>query len=274
MAVLELFYLTVFLGYFASFLLYFTNFELENDPLLNLSKRLMGVCLAAHLLLLVCLAARTFLGRPFQVPEAVCAVSFLVLLFSWVAESRTRARYLTLFSLPSTLLFTFLAVLLTQGKRGGGGEAGTLWFWSHLGFVLSAFACLLTSASSALMYLVQSAQLKSRHPGQAFLKLPALATLDRLHFRTLVWGVALFSLGIASGLVGANRIDGLRDLVADPRVLLSLLTCVMCWLILSFRLSSLRRGQKIAAGTVLIFVLFVVTWMSAYAMPAAYHKGL
>ena len=148
------------------------------------------------------------------------------------------------------------------------------WFWIHIGLLSAGLAGLAASVSSAVLYLWQSSQLKSRHPGVVFLKLPSLDMLDKAHVRTLVAGVILFSLGILSGFFWATDLRELGGIWRDPKVWLSFLTCFLFWGIVSLRLSSLRRGQKIALGTLLAFVLLFVTFMSSYYAPSAFHRGL
>ena len=107
-----------------------------------------------------------------------------------------------------------------------------------------------------------------------FPKLPALDTLDAMHFKTLLGGVILFSLGILSGLFWATDLKKLDDILRDPKVLLSFLTCAIYWVIVSLRLSALRRGQKIALGTLLAFGLLFATFMSSYYLPSAFHGSV
>lgn len=181
-------------------------------------------------------------------------------------ESRHHpARYFVFFSLPAAILIFLCAViyLYPAGGPAAGREAGP-WLWLHLGLILCGLAGLLTAVSSAMMYLLQSAQLKSRHPGSTFFKLPSLDSLDRVHFVSLIWGTLLFSLGILSGILWARDLRELGRVFYDKKVILSLATCLMYWGILLLRFSSLRRGQKIAVGTVFIFILLFVTIVSSH----------
>lgn len=260
----ESLFLIVFAGYAASFVAYFTNFELQDSRLSVWGGRFAASSLAMHFALLAALAISgnaELLVRNWQY-----GLSFVVLAASFVIERRYGARYLMLFSLPIVLALSLLALVIARG-RGAEFVPRDAWLWLHTGFLWSGLAGLVTAVSCALMYLIQSAQLKSRHPGRSLSKLPSLRTLDQIHFISLGWGVVLFSLGILCGVLWASDLDGLSAAIRDPKVILSFLTCFMYWLVLWFRFSSWRRGQKIAAGTVLVFVLVVLTLFSSHAMP-------
>ncbi|MBI3251783.1 MAG: cytochrome c biogenesis protein CcsA [Candidatus Omnitrophica bacterium] len=140
-------------------------------------------------------------------------------------------------------------------------------FWFHTGLVVAGFAGLIVAAGAAILYLLQSSQLKSRHPGKISLELPSLERLDRIHFESLSLGVVLFSLGIVVGLLWAKKLSRMNELAGDPRVILSFFTAALYWGIWAVRFSALRRGQKIAAGTVLIFILLLLTFLSP-------HRGI
>ncbi len=196
-----------------------------------------------------------------------------MIVISFVIEWRTKTRFLLLFSLPIVMIFCLLAALLSRQELLVIAMHESDWLWIHAGLILIGFTSLIVSVSAALMYLLQSAQLKSKHLGETFLKLPSLGALDRLHFASLSAGVVLFSLGVISGFIWARQLKEVREILRDPKVTLSFLTCLMYWTILSFRLSTLRRGQKIAMGTVFIFIFLFITLVSSIYAPSGFHKG-
>lgn len=266
-------FLVVFAGYFFSFALYFINFEVQKEKLYAWAWRTALLSLILHFFFL----ATTFLktGRMIAVnlSEYIEMVSFLILIVSFVAETKYKARFLMLFSLPIVLIFCLFAILLTEQKGGTISAYGSGWLWIHIGFILTGFSSLIIAVSSAIMYLLQSSQLKSKHLGKVFLKFPSLNTLDRLHFMSLAWGVILFSLGMLTGLFWARTPEEFKQVLKDPTVLLSSLTCLMYWVVLSFRFSSIRRGQKIAVGTVLVFALLFLTLLTSNYAPTGLHRG-
>ena len=147
------------------------------------------------------------------------------------------------------------------------------WLWTHLSLVLLGVGGLVAAVLSAGLYLWQSFQLKSKHPGASFMSLPSLDALDRAHFRTLTAGIILFTLGLLTGLIWAGDLRELNKLWLDPRAILSLVTCLFFWAIVSVRLSTLRRGQKIAVSTVIAFTLLSLAIVSSHIVPGAFHGG-
>ncbi len=147
------------------------------------------------------------------------------------------------------------------------------WLWTHFGLILAGLAGLVIAVLSAALYLWQSSQLKSKHLGASFMRLPSLDVLDRVHVRSLLWGVGIFTPGLLAGVVWASDLRELGSLWRDPRAVLSLATCLMFWVIVSLRLSKLRRGQKIAASTLIVFLLLSLTIASSYVVPGVFHGG-
>lgn len=145
------------------------------------------------------------------------------------------------------------------------------WIWTHLGLILAGLAALAGAVLSAALYLWQAFQLKSKHPGTSFMSLPSLDALDRVHSRLLVGGVILLTLGLLVGLVWAGDLRELNRLWLDPRATLSMITCFFFWIIVSVRLSTLRRGQKIAVSTVIAFTLLTFAIASSHIVPGTFH---
>lgn len=266
-------FLIIFCGYFLSLVFYFVNFEFQKDSASLWGKKIANACLLLHFIFLLALLSESRRFAITNLSEYLYVGSFLILLVSFVMEWRYKAPLLMLFSLPIVLLFCLAAILLAQSQEANHLIGDSWWLWVHTGLIAIGFASLITALSSAVMYLLQSSQLKSKHLGKIFLRLSSLETLDKIHFSSLSWGGILFSLGVISGLFWAKDMKELAQVLHDPKVILSFLTCLMYWVILGLRLSALRRGQKIAVGTVLLFALLLVTLMSSAYAPSGFHRG-
>ena len=147
------------------------------------------------------------------------------------------------------------------------------WIWFHTSLIVGGVVGLIVAFSTAVMYLVLAAQLKSKKFESFFFKLPSLEALDQIHFRCLSWGVVLFTLGLLSAFFWAENQNALGKVLRDPKIILSFLTISMYWAVLSFRLTAASRGQKIAVGTVISFLLLLGMLVSSGAAPSWYHRG-
>lgn len=264
----------VLVCYFLSFVFYFLSFETQNLAYRRWAVQTVSLGLLLHFIFLTVWMGPANRFALTHLSESIQVASFLILVAAFTAESKLKAKSLMLFSLPMVLLFSFLGILLSRHQVMPETHSQSWWLWVHTSFILSGLVGLAIAVSTAVMYLLESSQLKSKHLGNVFLKFPSLDTLDRLHFGALSVGVILFSLGILSGILWARDLRELDQVFKDPKVILSFLTCLMYWLVLSFRLSALRRGQKIAAGTILIFFLVFITLLSSAYVPSGFHKGL
>jgi ABC-type transport system involved in cytochrome c biogenesis permease subunit len=133
----------------------------------------------------------------------------------------------------------------------------TLNTWAYSAFALSFIL--------SLVYLVQDRMLRSRHPGAAFWRLPALDALDRLSRSSVYVGLAALSVGVVSGLIWAHRLTGSYPL-GDPKVIvtLAILAVYVTYLLLSRSVN--WRGARAARICALNFavVLFSYTFVNLY----------
>lgn len=113
-----------------------------------------------------------------------------------------------------------LAVALFVTARIGGGTAagsephdGNLFLVLHVGFVLAAFAGFTLAAALATLYLWEERRLKLRAADILRLRLPPLASLEKLSRRTIAVSLPLLTLGLAAGIVRLRQQgDGLDAL--------------------------------------------------------------
>lgn len=260
--------------YAAGMIVYFLNFENPVAAMTQWGRRLIQTGMALHLAFIVYLAGRSEICPLLNLADSLHVASFLIVVLSYAVERRYRAGYLVLFSLPIALIISLLGALLSKNAEFVLITPSSRWTAIHASLIVIGFVSQIIAVSSAVMYLIQSHQLKTKHTGTAFLRLPPLATLDKIHFGSLMWGVILFSFGLLSGVFSAKTAGELKEVLRDPKVTLSLAACFMYWLILGFRLSRLRRGQKIAAGTVVVFALLFVTLLTANYGASGFHRGV
>src|SRR4051794_31644321 len=118
------------------------------------------------------------------------------------------------YRLVGLAVMPFAAALLALARLGGGTDTGARSHYSnlflvlHVGLVLAAFAGFTLAAALAALYLWQERRLKRRAADVLRLRLPALATLERLVARTIAWALPALTLGIGAGLLRLGEDGG------------------------------------------------------------------
>jgi ABC-type uncharacterized transport system permease subunit len=126
------------------------------------------------------------------------------------------------FRLLGLAVMPLAAVLFAVSRVGGGTRAGAHAHYSsvflvlHVGLVLAAFAGFTLAAALAALYLWEESRLKRRAADILRLRLPPLASLERLTRRTIALSLPLLTLGLVAGIVRlrqeAKPLDALEAL--------------------------------------------------------------
>jgi ABC-type uncharacterized transport system permease subunit len=160
------------------------------------------------------------------------------------------------FRLLGLAVMPLAAILFIVARVGGGTSAGTrshygnLFLVLHVGFVLAAFAGFTLAAALAALYLWEERRLKRRVPDILRLRLPPLASLERLTSRTIAVSLPLLTLGLVAGIVRLRE-DG------DSVDALEALT-VLTWLVYGGFVVARPTGNRAAAVALGGFVLVIV----------------
>jgi ABC-type uncharacterized transport system permease subunit len=183
-------------------------------------------------------------------------IAFLVLL------ARHRERALGPFLIPFVVLTTAAGLLLPDsGRAPAEGAQGSV-FALHVTLAILAYAAFTFSFVLAILYLVQSRQLRRRRTGILFARLPALEVIGRMNRTSVSVGLAVLTLSLVLGLVRAEQA---WSTLQDPKIDWALLTLV----IYGFLLWMDRRGwegPRVALLSILGFgvMLFSYTIVNMY----------
>lgn len=130
----------------------------------------------------------------------------------------------------------------------------------HLICSLLSYAAFLIAFVAGALFLVQERQVKRKHLGLLFHRLPSLHTLDRANFLSVGIGFALLSVGLACGVFGTKAWYG-RWWSWDPKECLTVVlwsAYLVLWLV---RLRSTLRGRRVALLSILGFALVLFTFL-------------
>jgi cytochrome c-type biogenesis protein CcsB len=212
------------------------------------------------------------LGNMYEFMSFVC----LIAVSAWLIMLRRFAiRRLGAFVLIPVFILMFLGgtVLYTQAEPVQ-PALQSYWLIIHVTVVSTACGVLLVPGVASVLYLIRGAH--DRDAGRfARLapKLPSAATLDRLAYRTTIFGFPLFTFGVICGAIWAESAWG-RFWGWDPKETTAFVAWVVYAAYLHSRATAGWRGNRAAiinilGFAVMIFNLFfvnlVTTGLHSYA---------
>lgn len=197
---------------------------------------------------------------PVGMHEIQSSLSLLIVVAYLLVLLIYRAAAFGIFALP--LAFLLLLEPAIGPDRSTfltpGGHAGWL-LYLHIGALLAAYASLIFSMLSSLLYLAQERRIKSKE-GIGFLTwLPPLETMDRIGSMSLLIGFPCMTLGLLAGSLIAQQSVGAAYFL-DPKVLLSFGMWLIYVLMLFVRRSTGLRGRRAVYLSSFIFLVMLSVW--------------
>jgi ABC-type transport system involved in cytochrome c biogenesis permease subunit len=110
----------------------------------------------------------------------------------------------------------------------------------HVTVILISVACFFVAGGAALIYLIEERELKRRHTRPVFGRLPSLATLERLVYHAILFGLPFLTMGIVAGVIRAEH-WGVKHWYAD---LTPILAVIVWGLYTTFVYGHMRAGWR------------------------------
>jgi len=229
----------------------------RREDLARLARRLTAVGWMCHTAAIVLRGLELRRAPALTLAESVSIVIWVAVLLGLWIESRHGITTFDAFFLPVILA---LGLGLPTGLRDLALEPQSQSGWTlvHVALVLVGLAALVLNFGSALMYILQERQIKTKRPGAFYYGLPALETLDHLTLVTLTVGFPFLTVGLLLGLLQAGR-SWAGLLAGDPLALSSLLMWVVYAATLSGRTLGAWRGRRAAYFAIAGFCVLLVT---------------
>lgn len=140
-------------------------------------------------------------------------------------------------------------------------------FTVHVLSMLFAYASFALAFVLGITYVLLFKEIKAKHLGFFYTRLPSLQVLDAMNGRAVVVGWLFLTCGLVVGGVWATQIHGSPDpraqamSVADPKILVAL----VCWATYSFALLARRTigwsGRRAAWLSAIAFVLVLLNFL-------------
>jgi cytochrome c-type biogenesis protein CcsB len=181
---------------------------------------------------------------------------------------------LSSFILPFITLFALVAVFVGHPEGTMDTRLRSGWFYLHVVFAFVGYATFSVAFATAVMYLLQRRQLKSRKSfNSVFHRLPSLEVLDDLNQKLISMGFPLFTFAIAVGVYWAHESKILGpNWPNDPKVVFTGITWLLYAALFHIRLLAVARGKRVAHLTIIAFVFVVLTFLGTRYLPSGPHE--
>jgi ABC-type uncharacterized transport system permease subunit len=142
---------------------------------------------------------------------------------------------------------------------------------AHIAVAVLGVALFAIAALVAVMYLLQEREVKGKHFGALFSRLPSLESLDRLNQRLVRAGFLVFTVALLAGTLVASQVWK-RAWEWDPQQVRALLVWILYGALVQVRHLG-WHGRRFALMTIAGFALLVGSWAALGAFPGATRHG-
>lgn len=219
----------------------------------------VGLGTVFHLVAIVEYVMRPDLAPSF-LHQVESIMAFLLMAFFFVVYLRYQTASPGVAVFPLVFLLTLSASSASSVLTGGGPapNVSNSWIFMHVSLILVGYTALFFTFFASILYLIQERNLKAKGTGRSIWSmLPALATIDEIGYRCLVFGFPFMTLGLIAGSVVAEGRYG-AVYFKDPKILISILMWVVYTILLYTRWNAGWRGRRAAYMSAAAFAVAVV----------------
>lgn len=197
---------------------------------------------------------------PLYGAQEVCSfLGWSLVIYFLLAQVRFPTHALAALVFPTATMLTLISAIAPpiDSKPSALADDPVL-FSFHAGLMLLAYGAFFTMFMAALLYITQEREIKGKHFGAIFHRLPSLETCDSIGFRSLATGFVLLTAGIVFGMFWQYRRIGTLW-TNTPIELVAVCTWLVYFFLVHYRLTSGWRGRRAAIGAIVGFGLVVVS---------------
>lgn len=201
--------------------------------------------------------------------QAISTFVWLLALAYLYTETSTEERGMGVFVLPIIVVLQLLPSLGEPGVEPRSPLFESPLFWLHVSSLLFAYASFGLAAVIGVTYVLQFKELKAKHLGYFYTRLPSLQTLDVMNSRAVFIGWALMTVGIVVGAAwiaqaqivapADSRVQAMH--LTDPKIFIAVIT----WGLYTFQLIARRaigwRGRRSAYLSALGFATVLLNFV-------------
>ena len=162
------------------------------------------------------------------------------------------------FLLPINFIISVIAVVYLHTGKPLPDSLTSVYFVFHASFLFTAYTCFFLSFIISVMYLIQHHEIKKRHLGILFKRLPALENMDISIARVDAFGLGLLFLGI---IIGFLWLDFAPDSVyrMNVKIGFTILTAAIYLIEHLLRVTKGLKGRRATLFSITGFIFILIT---------------
>src|SRR5499427_10280762 len=246
--------------YLAAFIAYGWHFARRTPVIGRAATTILVAAALAHTFII---GMETMEAGQVPVGGATSAISMFVWLLAIAylyTEVTTDERAMGVFILPLLIALQAIPVLKSDPEVRSSVLRGWL-FGLHVSSLLFAYASFALAFVIGITYVLLFKEIKAKHLGFFYARLPSLQVLDRMNQRTIVIGWVFLTIGLVAGGVFALQAHVPAMSIEDPKIFVALVS----WVVYSFELFAARRigwaGRKTAYVSALGFAIVLLNFV-------------
>ena len=201
---------------------------------------------------------------------AISSFVWLLALAYLYTEMTTDERAMGVFILPLLVALQTIPALNPGIEPRSAVLQGPL-FSIHVSSLLFAYASFALACVVGITYVLLFKEIKAKHLGFFYARLPSLQVLDRMNQRTIAIGWICLTIGIVAGVMFAAQARASSSAALDPRVQAmslgdpKIFVALLCWAVYSFEVFAARRigwgGRRTAYLSALGFSIVLLNFV-------------
>jgi ABC-type uncharacterized transport system permease subunit len=198
--------------------------------------------------------------------SAISTFVWLLALAYLYTEMTTDERAMGTFILPLLVALQIIPAFIPGTEDRAEVLQGPL-FGLHVSSLLFAYASFALACMIGITYVLLFKEIKAKHLGFFYARLPSLQVLDSMNQRAIVVGWVFLTVGIIVGAIWTTQVRAYPDprvaamSLQDPKIAVAL----VCWLVYSFEAFAARRlgwgGRRTAYLSAIGFAIVLMNFV-------------
>jgi ABC-type transport system involved in cytochrome c biogenesis permease subunit len=243
--------------YAAAFIGYVLHFARRTPVSGRLATTMLAAATLAHTFIVGMLTMQVGQVPVFDATSAISMFVWLLAVAYLYTEVTTDERTMGVFILPLILVLQAIPAFRMDVEVHSSVLRGPI-FGIHVSSLLFAYASFALAFVIGITYVLLFKEIKTKHLGVFFARLPSLQVLDQMNQRAIVVGWVFLTIGLVAGAVFAAQAPVPAMSLQDPKIFVALI----CWVVYSFELFAARRigwgGRRTAYLSALGFAIVLL----------------